>query len=200
MSRCRPPAVTRSSTPTGCMPRARPTVLVYGHYDVQPVDPLDLWVRPPFEPRIEDGRIYARGAADDKGQVHLHLWAARAWLETVGSLPVNLRFVFEGEEESGLDPLRWLAGGEPPPPGRRPRGHQRHRLPGGQPARHHGRPAGPGVRPDRRHRTRRSTSTSGPGAAMSRTRPSRWRASSRRSRAATASVAVPGFYDEVRDR
>ncbi len=78
-----------------------PTVLVYGHYDVQPVDPLDLWIRPPFEPRVEGGRIYARGAADDKGQVHLHLWAARAWLETVGSLPINLRFVFEGEEESG---------------------------------------------------------------------------------------------------
>lgn len=78
-----------------------PTVLVYGHYDVQPVDPLDLWVRPPFEPRVENGRIYARGAADDKGQVHLHLWAARAWLETAGHLPVNVRYVFEGEEESG---------------------------------------------------------------------------------------------------
>ncbi len=78
-----------------------PTVIVYGHYDVQPVDPLDLWVRPPFEPRIEDGRIYGRGTADDKGQVHLHLWAARAWLETHGRLPVNIRYVFEGEEESG---------------------------------------------------------------------------------------------------
>ncbi len=78
-----------------------PTVLVYGHYDVQPVDPLESWVRPPFEPRIEDGRIFARGAADDKGQVHLHLWAARAWLETEGRLPVNVRYVFEGEEESG---------------------------------------------------------------------------------------------------
>jgi acetylornithine deacetylase/succinyl-diaminopimelate desuccinylase-like protein len=78
-----------------------PTVLVYGHYDVQPVDPLDLWRRPPFEPVVEGGRVYARGAADDKGQVHLHLWAARAWLETRGSLPLNLRFVFEGEEESG---------------------------------------------------------------------------------------------------
>jgi acetylornithine deacetylase/succinyl-diaminopimelate desuccinylase-like protein len=78
-----------------------PTVLVYGHYDVQPVDPLDLWVRPPFEPRIEDGRIFARGAADDKGQVHLHLWAARAWMESEGRLPVNIRYVFEGEEESG---------------------------------------------------------------------------------------------------
>jgi acetylornithine deacetylase/succinyl-diaminopimelate desuccinylase-like protein len=78
-----------------------PTVVVYGHYDVQPVDPLELWVRPPFEPRIEDGRIYARGAADDKGQVHLHLWAARAWLEAAGGLPINLKLVFEGEEESG---------------------------------------------------------------------------------------------------
>ncbi|MFN8623191.1 MAG: dipeptidase [Chloroflexota bacterium] len=78
-----------------------PTVIVYGHYDVQPVDPLDLWVRPPFEPRIENGRIHARGAADDKGQVHLHLWAARAWLQTEGRLPINVRYVFEGEEESG---------------------------------------------------------------------------------------------------
>jgi acetylornithine deacetylase/succinyl-diaminopimelate desuccinylase-like protein len=57
-----------------------PTVVIYAHYDVQPVDPLDEWVRPPFEPRLEGGRVFARGAADDKGQVHLHLWAARAWL------------------------------------------------------------------------------------------------------------------------
>jgi acetylornithine deacetylase/succinyl-diaminopimelate desuccinylase-like protein len=78
-----------------------PTVLVYAHYDVQPVDPLDLWIRPPFEPSVEDGRIQGRGAADDKGQVHLHLWAARAWLATAGSLPVNLRLVIEGEEEGG---------------------------------------------------------------------------------------------------
>lgn len=79
----------------------RPTVLVYGHYDVQPADPLDLWVRPPFEPRVEDGRVFARGAADDKGQVHLHSWAARAWLRTQGRLPLNVRYVFEGEEEAG---------------------------------------------------------------------------------------------------
>ncbi|MDP8904947.1 MAG: dipeptidase [Chloroflexota bacterium] len=78
-----------------------PTVLVYGHYDVQPVDPLELWQRPPFEPVVERGRVYARGAADDKGQVHLHLWAAQAWLATHGKLPLNVRFVFEGEEESG---------------------------------------------------------------------------------------------------
>jgi acetylornithine deacetylase/succinyl-diaminopimelate desuccinylase-like protein len=80
-----------------------PTVLVYAHYDVQPVDPLDLWHRPPFDPVVENGRVYARGAADDKSHVIVHMWAARAWLETHGRLPVNLKFVFEGEEESGSD-------------------------------------------------------------------------------------------------
>jgi acetylornithine deacetylase/succinyl-diaminopimelate desuccinylase-like protein len=78
-----------------------PTVVVYAHYDVQPTDPSELWVRPPFEPRVENGRIYGRGAADDKGQVHLHLWAAKAWLECEGRLPVNIRYVIEGEEEAG---------------------------------------------------------------------------------------------------
>ncbi|MBA2253894.1 MAG: M20/M25/M40 family metallo-hydrolase, partial [Chloroflexi bacterium] len=86
-----------------------PTVVVYGHYDVQPVDPLELWTRPPFEPVLEGGRVYGRGAADDKGQIHIHLSAAAAWLRTSGSLPVNLRFVFEGEEESGSVNLdAWL--------------------------------------------------------------------------------------------
>ncbi len=77
-----------------------PTAIVYGHYDVQPVDPLDLWQRPPFEPVVRDGRILARGAADDKGQIHMHLRAVEALLATRGRLPINLRFVFEGEEES----------------------------------------------------------------------------------------------------
>ena len=86
-----------------------PTVIVYGHYDVQPVDPLELWESPPFEPLIVGDRLQARGAADDKGQVHLHLRAAEALLATSGSLPVNLKFVFEGEEESGSVNLdRWL--------------------------------------------------------------------------------------------
>ena len=80
-----------------------PTVIVYAHYDVQPVDPLELWLRPPFDPVVEGGRVFARGAADDKSHVHLHLWAARAWLETRGRLPVNLKIVMEGEEESGSD-------------------------------------------------------------------------------------------------
>jgi acetylornithine deacetylase/succinyl-diaminopimelate desuccinylase-like protein len=78
-----------------------PTVLVYCHYDVQPVDPIELWKKPPFEPVVENGRIYARGAEDDKGQLHLHLWAAQGWMQTAGRLPVNIKYVFEGEEESG---------------------------------------------------------------------------------------------------
>jgi acetylornithine deacetylase/succinyl-diaminopimelate desuccinylase-like protein len=67
-----------------------PTVLVYGHYDVQPVDPLELWTSPPFEPVIEGDRLLARGSADDKGQIHAHLMAAEAILATRGRLPVNL--------------------------------------------------------------------------------------------------------------
>src|SRR3989337_612518 len=87
-----------------------PTVLVYAHYDVQPDDPLEEWVKPPFDPRIEDGRVFARGAADDKSHVHMLISAAAAWLTVRGRLPVNLRFVFEGEEESGSENLdRWLA-------------------------------------------------------------------------------------------
>ena len=77
-----------------------PTVLVYGHYDVQPVDPLDLWTSPPFEPVVVGDRILARGAADDKGQVHAHVMAASALLAARGALPINVKFVFEGEEES----------------------------------------------------------------------------------------------------
>lgn len=78
----------------------RPTVLVYGHYDVQPVDPLALWKSPPFEPEVRDGALYARGAVDDKGQVWLHLKAFEAW-RSVGGPPVNVKMVFEGEEEVG---------------------------------------------------------------------------------------------------
>jgi acetylornithine deacetylase/succinyl-diaminopimelate desuccinylase-like protein len=86
-----------------------PTVLVYGHYDVQPVDPLDLWKHPPFEPFVENGRMYGRGAADDKGQVHAHLRAAEALYATRGRYPVNVRYLFEGEEESGSPNLEaWL--------------------------------------------------------------------------------------------
>jgi acetylornithine deacetylase/succinyl-diaminopimelate desuccinylase-like protein/molybdopterin-guanine dinucleotide biosynthesis protein A len=80
--------------------QASPTVLVYGHYDVQPVDPLDLWQSPPFEPTIREGALYARGAVDDKGQVWLHLKAFEAWREA-GGPPLNVKMIFEGEEEIG---------------------------------------------------------------------------------------------------
>jgi acetylornithine deacetylase/succinyl-diaminopimelate desuccinylase-like protein len=78
-----------------------PTVLVYGHYDVQPVDPVDLWESAPFEPAIRDGEIYARGASDDKGQAFVHIKAVEAILAANGSLPVNVRMILEGEEEVG---------------------------------------------------------------------------------------------------
>jgi acetylornithine deacetylase/succinyl-diaminopimelate desuccinylase-like protein len=77
----------------------KPTALIYGHYDVQPVDPLDLWDSPPFEPVVKDGIIYARGAADDKGQLMAHVHAIEAFLKNGGELPVNVKIVFEGEEE-----------------------------------------------------------------------------------------------------
>jgi acetylornithine deacetylase/succinyl-diaminopimelate desuccinylase-like protein len=83
-----------------------PTVLVYGHYDVQPPEPLDEWNRPPFEPeRPGDGNVYARGAADDKGQLFVHIASVEACLNATGSLPVNIKFFLEGEEESGSEHL-----------------------------------------------------------------------------------------------
>lgn len=78
-----------------------PTLLVYGHYDVQPPEPLEPWLSPPFEPTVRDGNLYARGATDDKGQMFTHLKAAEAWLKGAGSLPLNLKFLIEGEEEVG---------------------------------------------------------------------------------------------------
>jgi acetylornithine deacetylase/succinyl-diaminopimelate desuccinylase-like protein len=78
-----------------------PTILFYGHYDVQPVDPLHLWTSPPFEATIRDGEIFARGAADDKGQVFMHFKAVEAHLKQTGTLPVNMKFLIEGEEEVG---------------------------------------------------------------------------------------------------
>jgi acetylornithine deacetylase/succinyl-diaminopimelate desuccinylase-like protein len=78
-----------------------PTILFYGHYDVQPVDPLDLWESPPFEATVRDGEIYARGAADDKGQVFMHFKAIEAHLSQNGRLPVNMKILLEGEEEVG---------------------------------------------------------------------------------------------------
>ena len=79
----------------------KPTVLIYGHYDVQPVDPINLWDSPPFEPTIKDGKIYARGATDDKGQMYIHIKTVEAFMKTRGSLPLNVKFIIEGEEEIG---------------------------------------------------------------------------------------------------
>jgi acetylornithine deacetylase/succinyl-diaminopimelate desuccinylase-like protein len=82
-----------------------PTVLIYGHYDVQPAEPLDLWTSPPFDPTIRDGKIFARGSVDDKGQLFLHVKALEAHLKTRGKLPVNVVLIAEGEEEVGSDNL-----------------------------------------------------------------------------------------------
>ena len=83
----------------------KPTVLVYGHYDVQPVDPIELWNSPPFEPTIKKGKIFARGATDDKGQVFVHLKSVEAFFKKEGSLPLNVKFIIEGEEEIASENL-----------------------------------------------------------------------------------------------
>jgi len=79
----------------------KPTILFYGHYDVQPVDPLNLWESEPFDPTIRDNKLFARGASDDKGQVFMHLKMIEALFATTGTLPVNVKFIYEGEEEIG---------------------------------------------------------------------------------------------------
>lgn len=89
-----------------------PTVLVYGHYDVQPPDPLDLWETPPFEPTVRDGKVFARGATDDKGQLITHVFGVEAYLKTRGELPVQVKFLIEGEEESGGAGLAAFLNGE----------------------------------------------------------------------------------------
>ena len=81
--------------------KGQPTVLCYGHYDVQPPDPLDLWTTPPFDPTLRDGNLYARGSADDKGQMYTHIKAIEALQSIHGKLPVNVKFLIEGEEEVG---------------------------------------------------------------------------------------------------
>jgi acetylornithine deacetylase/succinyl-diaminopimelate desuccinylase-like protein len=82
-----------------------PTVLVYGHYDVQPPDPLNEWTSPPFEPTIRDGNLYARGATDDKGQMLTHVLSVESWMKSEGKLPINVKLLIEGEEEVGSENL-----------------------------------------------------------------------------------------------
>ena len=92
----------------------KPTVLFYGHYDVQPPDPLDEWNTPPFEPTVRGDNLYARGASDDKGQLCIQIKAVEALLATAGALPVNVRFLIEGEEEMGGEHIeRFVASGDP---------------------------------------------------------------------------------------
>ena len=91
--------------------KGSPTILFYGHYDVQPEDPVDLWTSPAFQPTVRDGRLYARGACDDKGQFIIHVNAFEAYLKTGGSCPVNVKFLIEGEEEIGSPNLEpFIAG------------------------------------------------------------------------------------------
>jgi acetylornithine deacetylase/succinyl-diaminopimelate desuccinylase-like protein len=90
-----------------------PTVLIYGHYDVQPPEPLDEWLSPPFEPTVRKGNLYARGASDDKGPVMAHIKAVEAWIKSGALLPVNVRFLIEGEEEIGGTSLTECVGPNP---------------------------------------------------------------------------------------
>ncbi|NUN97630.1 MAG: dipeptidase [Candidatus Omnitrophica bacterium] len=80
---------------------AAPTLLIYGHYDVQPIDPLDEWLTPPFEPTVKGDNMFGRGATDDKGQLYVHIAAVEAYLKGAGQLPLNIKFMLEGEEEIG---------------------------------------------------------------------------------------------------
>jgi acetylornithine deacetylase/succinyl-diaminopimelate desuccinylase-like protein len=92
----------------------KPTILFYGHYDVQPPDPLDEWKSPPFEPEIRGDDIFARGAADDKGQVYIQIKAVEGLLKTTGRLPVNVKFLIEGEEEAGGEHIEAYVRSRPP--------------------------------------------------------------------------------------
>lgn len=83
----------------------KPTVLFYGHYDVQPVDPLELWNSNPFEPVINNGKIFARGSSDDKGQVFMHIKSIESYIKSNNKLPINVKFLIEGEEEAGSNHL-----------------------------------------------------------------------------------------------
>src|SRR5580692_10407973 len=92
----------------------KPTILFYGHYDVQPPDPLDEWKSPPFEPEVRGNDIFARGSSDDKGQTYIQIKAVEGLLKTTGRLPVNVKFLIEGEEESGGEHIEEYVKSRPP--------------------------------------------------------------------------------------
>src|SRR6266508_973856 len=92
----------------------KPTILFYGHYDVQPPDPLEEWKSPPFEPTIRGNDIFARGASDDKGQTYIQIKAVEGLLKTAGKLPVNVKFLVEGEEEVGGEHVEAYVKSKPP--------------------------------------------------------------------------------------
>ena len=120
---CRPPAGRWCLAERNDAPGA-PTVLLYGHYDVQPPDPLEEWLSPPFEPTIRDGRIYARGVGDNKGQHFAQMLALEALLACRGALPCNVKVLLEGEEEIGSPQHARLRPRAPRRTRRRPRHHQ----------------------------------------------------------------------------
>ena len=176
-----------------------PTMLFYGHYDVQPVDPVDLWESPPFEATVRDGEIYARGSADDKGQIFMHFKAIEAHLKQAGKLPINVKVVLEGEEEVGSAQPRRLH-------------HARTRR-SSPPTSSSSPTRRCSIAASRRSATacaawptsrstcaaRRPTCTRDRSAAPSPTPPSCWRRSWRGPRTRAARIKIPGFYDKVRE-
>ena len=175
----------------------KPVVLVYGHYDVQPPEPLDEWISPPFEPTVRDGNIYARGATDDKGQMLTHVKSVEAWIKAVGKLPLQVKFLIEGEEEVGSEHLGPFVKAESREARLRCRRHQRL-----QPVRagH----AGDHVRPARHRVLRIATARTEAGFALrhvrrraSRIRPTRWSRCLAALKDEDGRIQVPGFYDDV---
>ena len=198
-SRSPRPAAIRSSTATGSTPRARRRSCVYGHYDVQPVDPLDLWTSPPFEPVVVGDRMLARGAADDKGQIHAprdgrgrrcSRRAARS-RSTCGTSSRARR------SRARSTSTRWLEANRDRLDRRR-RDHQRHAASSRATSRRS--PSslrGHDVRPGRRRRARRSTSTRAASAASSRTRRTRSPRIIAALKGPDGRILIPGFYDDV---
>ena len=190
-----PVVVARNAAPAP----AGPTVLIYGHYDVQPADPLDLWKTPPFEPRIEDGvDLRARLDRQQGPDSRAHHRRAGGHRSEDGDLPVNLIFLIEGEEEIGSPNLGRVPGSAPRRAEVRHRGRFRQRHGRQGQADVYLRPARPRGDGTARHRPVARTCTAASSAARSPIPPRRWRGCSPRCTTRTGKVAVEGFYDDVR--